>query len=86
MVRVSGNTGLFAVGEIVDAETHDLPGDLQGSVFVELDVGGAGNTSLWRGGDHLGMVVLGDPNQRLHDALDIDHHGIHHSGHDGQFL
>ena len=81
-----GMLDLATIGVLVDGSLDDLLGDVIGMVLVELDVRGAGDLHLGRGGDHLGVEVLGQVGQRLHDALHVDDHRFYRAGDDGQFL
>ncbi len=55
-------------------------------MLVELHVDGARDLGLARGGDQLGVEVLGQVAQRLHDALHVHDHGLDRAGDDRQLL
>jgi hypothetical protein len=77
--------GLAAVLVVVDGGFEDLLGDRQSVVLVEFDVDGA---LILTFGEVVMILVwkFCQADQRLHDALHIDHHGFHCAGQDGQLL
>src|SRR5450756_1013319 len=77
---------LAPVGEIVDSHLHDLPGGLKAVLLVKLDELGERHLRLAAGGDHLGVVALGELTDSLVDALHVHHHGIHRAGDYGELL
>ena len=86
---VFGNKDLGgSVGIVVDSGLDNPFGIFQGMMFVKLYMNGIAGSDFTAGigGNQLGMIALGHIGQVLHDALDIDHHGIHRPGNDGQLL
>ncbi len=83
---IARNVGLAAIGVVVDRPPHKLFRRIKCFVLIELHVGGAGDLGLGRRGDQLGVIVLRQASQCLHDALHVHHHGLYRAGYDGQFL
>ncbi len=77
---------LAPFGEVVYGPPHDLFGDLQGTVLIELHVGGALNFHFLGGGNNFGMEILGQRGQSLHNTLNVHYHCFHSTGEDSQLL
>ena len=84
--RSIGDVCLAAVLVIVNGVLENFFGDGQGFMLIKFDVGGAFDLHFGGGGDDLGVEVLSQPNQCLHDALHIHDHGFNSPGEDGEFL
>src|SRR4030042_1827995 len=83
MVLIVGDKNLAPLGIIIDSHAENRLGDFHRFVLMELDVGSTLNFRLGGGGDYLGVIVLGNFNQTLHDALDIYNHSVYSAGENG---
>jgi hypothetical protein len=74
------------IGIVINGCFQDLLGNRQGMVLVKFNVRGAFEFYLRRGRDNLGVEVARQTDECLHDALNINHHCLNCTSHDGQLL
>ena len=80
------NLDRAAILEVIDGDLEDVFRNRHRVMLVKLHVRRALELDLRRGGDDLGVEVLREADQRLHDALHIDDHRFDRAREDGEFL